>query len=1105
MDVRLRVLGRLEVWVGDRQVELGGPRRRALLARLAVARGSVVSTDRLIEDLWDGAPPEHALGVVHAHVSTLRRLLEPDRPARSPAAVLLTQPPGYLLRLRADADDFGVHVDRAAKALAAGDLESAMRLSQQALDLWGGAPYEDIGDRAWLTSECRALEELRLTAQQTRLSAGIDLGNLHSTILELEQLVEQHPLREAFWRLLALSLYRSDRQADALAALRRARDRLVEELGLDPGQSLQQLEAAILSGDRSLLVTPRRPKPVRTEVGSEHPLLGREAQLQAILAEAQVASARRSRAVLVSGEPGMGKSRLVEAASAALEDAGWLVAWGRSHEYLDAPALWPWHQVLVELRRHRELPAALETMFSARSASDAMDVASAQFAQHHAIAQYLSSTAGPGGLVVVLEDLQWADVASLALLEALTELAATARLLLLGTYRSGEESAELGRTLDRMSRQEPARILLTGLSTADVRRLMVLHPRPEGGPVPDAFELERRTGGNPFLLIETLRELATSGASPLDRVPEGAAGLVRRRLIRLSGSTQELLRVAAVCGSGLDERLIGQVAQVGDGDVVAALDEASGAGLLVPRDDRLEFAHDLVRETLYADLSTDRRQSIHARVVTALERRLSVDPANLATHARKGGSRAAGATVRWASAAAEQASRSLAYDDAVRWWTVALRGHDLLAEPDLAGRVELLLHLAHSELRSSDSAAADGTRKAAVALARQGDDPLLLARALTSLDLPSVWAFRHYGDLDEELVALLLDVLEGGGLPEDLQCRLLATLANELAYGDPAVRDGSSRAALSLATGLDEPGLRAFALTSRFLALEATAWSSLPEMRRIGDELLRIGRATRLPGIAQQAEFILSVAALRGFDVEGADGHVAVAAELVRRQRPSILTRMLLVWSCARHSLAGDFAAAGLLLDQVEADPTMWAGKPFFAAMRAMQLVAADRAAAVGEHLDEVADFHAALAHDLRVLHLHACGDVAGAERLMRDPGRPAIPDDWVAPAALVVRGLAAAACGSDAQRAQAYEALSPGTGQIAACGSIDGGPTDWVLGQLAGSRGNPGTAREHWTRLEQLCGTAGLDHWRRRAAARLAPQPTSHLRSVPSEGPAVS
>jgi hypothetical protein len=359
-----------------------------------------------------------------------------------------------------------------------------------------------------------------------------------------------------------------------------------------------------------------------------------------------------------------------------------------------------------------------------------------------------------------------------------------------------------------------------------------------------------------------------------------------------------------------------------------------------------------------------------------------------------------------------------------------------------------------------------------------------------------VWAFRHYGDVDEQMVSLLRESLDGTALPDDLRSRLMSTLANELAYGDPALRDEASRGGMTLAPRVGDPDLRAFSLTARHLVLEATPWSETEEMRGIGQELLRIAQQGKQPGLSQQAEFVLSMAALRAFDVAEADTHVAIAAELVRRQRPSIMTRRLVVWSCARQVLAGDFVAALELLEELQTQQGMWGSSSFFSTLRAMQLVSADRASDLGGHLDAVREFHPAMANDLRILHLHAMGEHDVAAKLACAPGRPLIPSDWVAPTALVVRGLAMAACGPSDRRSQAYAQLIAGAGQIAATGSIDGGPVDWVLGQLAASQGDLWTAVEHWSRLEGLSTAAGLENWARKASWQLTTQVNQRLQA---------
>ena len=255
------VLGPLQAEDGGRPLDLRGPRHREVLARLLVARGRVVSVARLVDDLWDD-PPEGAVGAVQTFVGALRRALEPDRPPRSPARLLVTAAPGYALRARpqdTDAGRFEAAIDAAGPLLAAGRAADAHAALDGALALWRGPAYAEVAGAAWARGEAARLEELRLVAIERRADAAIALGRAGTAGADLEALVAATPLREEAWRLLALALYRSGRQGDALAQLRRASAVLRTEAGLDPGPALRQLQADVLAQAPHLAPRPAPP------------------------------------------------------------------------------------------------------------------------------------------------------------------------------------------------------------------------------------------------------------------------------------------------------------------------------------------------------------------------------------------------------------------------------------------------------------------------------------------------------------------------------------------------------------------------------------------------------------------------------------------------------------------------------------------------------------------------------------------------------------------------------------------------------------------------------------------------------------------------------
>ncbi|MFE9093240.1 BTAD domain-containing putative transcriptional regulator [Streptomyces sp. NPDC007264] len=251
--VRFSVLGPTRAVRGGREIRLGGIRQRAVLAALLVARGRMVPAERIMADVWQGATPSAT--TLHAYVCELRRALEPERAARTPSRLLVREGPGYALRAApaaVDAECFTELAVRGRRALDAGDPELADELLGRALDLWRGPAYADLADARFAVSETARLEDLRATAREDRLAAAIGLGRHAAVVGELRASVVEQPLRERGWELLALALYRSGRQADALAALRTVRQRLADELGIDPGPSLRDLESAVLAQDRRL-------------------------------------------------------------------------------------------------------------------------------------------------------------------------------------------------------------------------------------------------------------------------------------------------------------------------------------------------------------------------------------------------------------------------------------------------------------------------------------------------------------------------------------------------------------------------------------------------------------------------------------------------------------------------------------------------------------------------------------------------------------------------------------------------------------------------------------------------------------------------------------
>ena len=254
--LELRLLGPMEAWVDGVSVSVSGPRRRALLIRLALSANEVVSKDRLIDDLWGEDPPPTAAKSLHVQVSQLRDVL---RMAGGVSAkndeVLVTRPSGYMLRLEPDSLDVSRFEQSCAAARQAREQRQHARagaICRAALSLWRGPALEDVSQESFAAAEIARLDELRLAAIEMRIEADLAQSGHVEIIAELETLVARHPLREHLWWLLALALYRSGRQAEAVRACTRLRQILREELGLDPSLEIITLEHRIIVQDPAL-------------------------------------------------------------------------------------------------------------------------------------------------------------------------------------------------------------------------------------------------------------------------------------------------------------------------------------------------------------------------------------------------------------------------------------------------------------------------------------------------------------------------------------------------------------------------------------------------------------------------------------------------------------------------------------------------------------------------------------------------------------------------------------------------------------------------------------------------------------------------------------
>ena len=277
-------MGPLQVAANGTFLPLGGAKQRAVLAVLLLHANEVVSTDRLIDDLWGDSPPESAANMLQGYISHLRKVLEPGR-TRGEHELLISRAPGYMLQIRSDqvdAERFEQLTSEARRALAEGDAKQAAERLRTALALWRGAALADLAFEPFAQADVDRLEELRLQTLEDRIDADLTLGRHDALVGELRELVDQHPLRERLRAQLMAALYRCGRQADALEVYRVGRRALLDELGIEPGPALRELEQAILRQDPALGAPAPPPAPIATRIRHRRPWLVGAAALAGI-------------------------------------------------------------------------------------------------------------------------------------------------------------------------------------------------------------------------------------------------------------------------------------------------------------------------------------------------------------------------------------------------------------------------------------------------------------------------------------------------------------------------------------------------------------------------------------------------------------------------------------------------------------------------------------------------------------------------------------------------------------------------------------------------------------------------------------------------------
>jgi DNA-binding SARP family transcriptional activator len=854
MRTAFGVLGQLVVRdPAGAEIQLGGQKPRELLAALLLQHGQLLSVDRLIDCLWGERAPAGASTTLRTYIKQVRQVLErADR-----TAGVTSRAGGYVLEVDPadlDVERFEELLRQGQAASDRGDARTVDALLGDALALWRGELLADLGQPEFAVAPAARLDELRLVAWEGWIDAQLELGRHRSVVTRLQALVDDHPFRERFSAQLMIALYRSGRQADALAVSATTRLRLADELGLDPGPELRELETSVLQQSPQLHVAdngrvPRQREPA-TPSYTDLELLEREDERATLTRLIAGVAEGRGGGVAIAGDAGSGKSTLVQVACA------------------DGP-------------RVRLLRGSCDPLSTPRPLGPlrdiARDAAITTLVQGDEVAlprlcEEVYAALGTEPTVLVVEDIHWIDAASVDVLRFVARRIQMLPLGLVVTYRDHE-----------IDHAHPARRLLGELAGGRGHEVLELQPLSEGavrtlvdGSALEARRVHQLTGGNPFFVTEVTKDL--------DRpLPATVRDAVLARTADIGPEDFEVLQLVATAPDRLDDRVLPVL-----GVDPPALRRLEVTGLLSRSRDGLVYRHELARQAIESTIPTGGAPRLHRLLLGALERVDGQEPAVLTHHAVA--AHDATRAVQHARAAAEESIRAGAHGEAAAFLEIALRHHRDAAPQE---RAELLQRLSFEQyLTSHLSAALDSLQSAIPLWQAAGDRRGLAAAHETSAIFEYYNAHRREAETHaEKATAIARDT---GATRE--QSSAFATLGF-LAYfrhDVPLARQSAAEAA-RLAEAASDP----------FLALRAHVVGGLADLAEgstgARDRLLELFGVARSRGWDELASTIHSQLAF--MDVE--HRRIGFAEQVLAEALPFTMQRELPIcahWQRAQHA-----------------------------------------------------------------------------------------------------------------------------------------------------------------------------------------------------------
>lgn len=854
--IRIATFGTLQVQRGDYLVSEGDwhtRQARQLLKILVTERPRPVSSDRLIEILWPNSTPSAAATTLRSAINALRNVLEPDRPNRAPSRYILTQAPGYAFHLHPDIwldvdvfqKELEISQQTAAPDIRAAHLQTAIDLYRD--DYLVSDPYAD-----WIQNERERLQELYFNAllQIAELRAGS--GDYAGAIAACRQVLARDPARELAYQGLMRYQAEAGDSAGALLTYERCRTLLSEELGADPSPLTQQLHQRILNGeiaaavppaplqvarraDSAHLLPPSEPiahalpqfavLPPYNEQAIEH-FVGRDAELMRLAAALQRALSGRGDLCVITGEAGVGKTRLGVHLLQRAVVSGASVLSGACQALEQQLPFAPLAHILG--RYLQSLPVEyLADLPTASLAQVAQIIPSLQdrlpnlpppggdgvigadenrLRVVEGIVAVLAALARLRPLVIFIDDLHWCDHDSLAVLGRLAQRITELPMLLLLAYRNDDldDNEELVTLLHALRRLHTQPVLtIQRLSQDDLQRLVdrLVGVDIEGAKAL-ADALYRATQGNPLFVTEALRDLTERNPTAISAASELAqAGfslrnnrhvqeVIRERIHRLPDASQNLLRLAAVIGRDFSLELLELSAE---GDPLESLDVLINRGFLTERPDaRLDFSHQVVRQVAYDSAGILQRRRCHARVAEAMERLEQPErhAQEIAFHLRQAGRVHQPSYSTYSVLAGEQLLRGFGFRQAITQFDEALAAleNQSAPPPDLVRRALQGRALAYEGLLDPDGVTDTYRRLTAWAAAQNDRELLLTTHARFTTVLTLVGRRRE----SNQLLAELVDVLnhsDGKGAASRVLVDLVERRHLFYSIDDPDVED----------------------------------------------------------------------------------------------------------------------------------------------------------------------------------------------------------------------------------------------------------------------------------------------------------------------------